>query len=153
NLKSNQVRDKLADVCRSFAFSKPVLDGNILSLDPAELAQLLPERVHDDGATGSSALIQETNAEDFPRLLGLGWTTKREHDQRNKEAATPYESFFRPLISYWRHLITLAACASTLGGIVRPISLAVFRLTTKLNFEGLSTGSSPGFAPLNILST
>jgi hypothetical protein len=45
---------------------KPVLDGDILSLDPAKLAQLLPERVHEHGATGNSALIQETYAEDFP---------------------------------------------------------------------------------------
>ena len=52
-----------------FALSKPVLDGNVLSLDPSKLAQLLPERIHENRATGSSASIQETYAEDFPRLL------------------------------------------------------------------------------------
>jgi hypothetical protein len=51
------------------------------------------------------------------------------------------------------HLITLSALASTLGGIVRPISLAVLRLMTSSNFVGCSTGISAGLAPLRILST
>src|SRR5215470_18607465 len=38
-------------------------------------------------------------------------------------------------------------------GIVRPIALAVFRLMTRSNFVGCSTGRSPGFPPLRILST
>ncbi len=50
---------------------KSVLDGDILSLDPAKLAQLLPKRLHEDRATGSSAWIQETYAEDFSCLLRL----------------------------------------------------------------------------------
>src|SRR6516162_1840898 len=49
--------------------------------------------------------------------------------------------------------ITLSALAITLGGIVRPISLAVFRLTTNSNFVGASTGKSTGLVPLRILST
>ena len=48
---------------------KPILDGDILSLNPSKLAQLLPERVHEDRATGSSACIQETYAGDFRWLL------------------------------------------------------------------------------------
>ena len=51
---------------------KPVLDGDIFSLNPSKLAQLLPERVHEDRATGSSACIQETDAEDFSCLLRVG---------------------------------------------------------------------------------
>src|SRR5512134_1709645 len=51
------------------------------------------------------------------------------------------------------HRITLSALASTLGGIVRPICLAVLRLITRSSFVGRSTGSSPAFAPLRILST
>src|SRR5919108_5892472 len=45
------------------------------------------------------------------------------------------------------HLITLSALASTFGGIVRPICLAVFRLITNSNFVGCSTGKSAGFPP------
>src|SRR5262245_28648457 len=51
------------------------------------------------------------------------------------------------------HLITLSALASTLGGIVRPICFAAFRLMTNSNFFGCSTGRSAGFAPFRILST
>ncbi len=51
------------------------------------------------------------------------------------------------------HLITLSALASTLGGIVRPICLAVFRLITSSNFVGCSTGRSAGLLPFRILST
>src|SRR5262245_16113943 len=51
------------------------------------------------------------------------------------------------------YLITRSALASTFGGIVRPICLAVFRLITSSNFVGCSTGSSAGLTPLRILST
>ena len=37
--------------------------------------------------------------------------------------------------------------ATTFGGIVRPICLAVFGLITNSNLVGCSTGKSPGFAP------
>jgi len=49
--------------------------------------------------------------------------------------------------------INWSARANTDGGIVRPRALAVLRLMTSSNFVGCSTGRSPGFAPLRILST
>ncbi len=52
-----------------------------------------------------------------------------------------------------RYLITLSALASTFGGIVTPICLAVFRLITSSNFLGCSTDRSAGLAPFRILST
>ncbi len=51
------------------------------------------------------------------------------------------------------YLITRSALTSTLGGIVRPICLAAFRLITNSNLVGCSTGRSAGFAPFRILST
>jgi hypothetical protein len=51
---------------------KPILDGDVFSFNPSKLAHLLPERVHEDRATRSSAYIQETDAEDFPCLLRVG---------------------------------------------------------------------------------
>jgi hypothetical protein len=48
------------------------------------------------------------------------------------------------------HRITLSARASTFGGIIRPICLAVFKLTTNSNFVGASIGKSPGLAPFRI---
>jgi hypothetical protein len=44
-------------VLRAFVLCKSVLDGDILSLDPSKLGQLLQERVHEDRATGSIASI------------------------------------------------------------------------------------------------
>ena len=52
-----------------------------------------------------------------------------------------------------RHSITLSAQIRIDCGIVRPSAFAVFRFTTSSNFVGCSTGRSPGFAPLRILST
>ena len=43
--------------------------------------------------------------------------------------------------------ITLSARTNTLGGIVRPICLAVFELTMNLNFINCSTGKSAGLVP------
>ena len=51
------------------------------------------------------------------------------------------------------YLITLSALANTLGGIVRPICFAAFRLMMNSNFFGCSTGRSAGLAPFKILST
>ena len=49
--------------------------------------------------------------------------------------------------------ITSSACASSVGGTVRPSAFAVLRLMTSSNFVGYSTGKSDGFSPLRILST
>src|SRR5687768_10792105 len=43
------------------------------------------------------------------------------------------------------YLITLSARAKTLGGIVRPICLAVLRLMVSSNLSTVSTRRSPGF--------
>src|SRR4030095_8683265 len=62
--------------------------------------------------------------------------------------------FFRCLVllpSF--HLITRSALASTLGGIVRPICFAAFRLMMNSNFFGCSTGRSAGLASFRFLST
>jgi hypothetical protein len=48
---------------------KPILDDDILSLNPSKLAQLLPKGLQADRATGSSAIIQEPYAGNFPWLL------------------------------------------------------------------------------------
>src|SRR6266702_4647893 len=51
------------------------------------------------------------------------------------------------------HRITSSAWKRSVGGIVIPSPLAVFRLMTNSNFMGCSTGSSAGLAPFRILST
>jgi hypothetical protein len=49
--------------------------------------------------------------------------------------------------------ITKSARNSSAGVIVKPIALAVFRLTISSNLDGCSIGSSAGFAPRRTLST
>ena len=51
------------------------------------------------------------------------------------------------------HLITFSARIITIGGIVRPRALAVFKINHQLELVGCSTGKSAGFVPLRILST
>src|SRR5262249_40958379 len=95
---------------------------------------------------GRSGCCKNTYPGEFPGLLRLGECTEHnEHDTHSKSKK------FLSLL--WYHLITLSALASTLGGMVRPICLAAFRLITNSNFFGCSTGRSAGLAPLRILST
>ena len=85
NLETNQVRRKLRQAL-IVLLGKPVLDGDVFSLNPSKLAQLLPERVQEDRATRSSACIQETYAEDFPCLLRVDGTAKhKEHGAESKD--------------------------------------------------------------------
>ena len=62
------------------------------------------------------------------------------HDSEPKWCATPFlcGSLIRYSMPVYpgASLITLSARASTLGGMVRPICLAVFRLITNSNFVG-----------------
>src|SRR5262249_5781119 len=95
------------------------------------------------------------------------WLLRRRRRAKGKEhcakckanSSSSHESLLRfllltvsPLTAHG-HLITRSALASTLGGIVRPICFAVFRLITNSNFIGCSTGRSAGLAPFRILST
>jgi hypothetical protein len=65
----------------TLSLRESVIDADILSLNPSKLAQLLPEYVHEDRATGSSAIIQKTYAESLALLLRLGHSpTHRECD-------------------------------------------------------------------------
>ncbi len=89
------------------------------------------------------------------RLLCLSGRAKR--DEHGAKRVGNYFHFFT--LAYWLlpaaylHLITLSALANTVGGMVSPISLAVFRLITSSNLVGCSTGNSAGFVPFKILST
>src|SRR5262245_9695529 len=51
------------------------------------------------------------------------------------------------------HSMTSSARVRSEAGVSMPISFAVFRLTTVINFVGCSAGRSRGFAPFRILST
>lgn len=76
DFKTDQICRKRRQPLNSFTLCKPELYGYIFSLNPAKIAQLLAERLHEDRATGSSAWIQETYAENFSWLLGVGGKPK-----------------------------------------------------------------------------
>ena len=156
-----QVRHKLRETF-IFPLCKPILDGDVFSFNPSKLAQLLPERLHEDRATSSSAIIQETYPGDFCLLLRIGGQAKREEQSaKSKDGYCFLHVFFfclDPLVTRHLtlappHLITLSARNSTDCGIVRFSAFAVLRLITNSNFVGCSTGRSAGLAPFRILST
>ena len=66
--KSAASSRKLRQALR-FLLGKSILEGDALSLNPSKLAQILSERLHENRAAGSSALVQETDADDFSCLL------------------------------------------------------------------------------------
>src|SRR5262245_34438581 len=63
-----------------------VLDGDILSLNPAKLAQLLTKRTYEGRAAGSGAIEQENDSEDFPCLLRGGSNAQRKEHGKKDEA-------------------------------------------------------------------
>src|SRR5919109_2408138 len=110
----------------------------------------LPERESTTGIRniwfiGLSSLIENRK----PRMLSNYLVGSRQHIRRN-----PNDFGFAIFdFGLFGHRITRSALAKTLGGMVNPICLAVFRLITSSNFVGCSTGRSAGLAPLRILST
>src|SRR5262245_44609026 len=121
------------------ARSGSIVDDDILTLNPPELAQRLPERVE----VGPRKYPKKPYPTHLPSLLPLGGERRgEEHRTRTSEE--------RATIHYW---ITSSARASSVGGIVRPSALAVLRLISSSNFVGSSIGRSAGLAPLRILST
>jgi hypothetical protein len=79
----------------------------------------------------------------------VGSVPKREERHRSKSSPTSCRK--RP--STPSYSITSSAMASTAGGIVRPSALAAFRLITRSNLVGRTTGRSPGLAPLRMRLT
>src|SRR6516164_11578160 len=82
------------------------------------------------------------------RLGGQEHGAKRKSQNLLAQTLSPHA--FR--LTAHAYLITRSALASTLGGIVSPIRLAVLRLITNSNFVGCSTGISEGLIPFRILS-
>src|SRR5262245_2923120 len=125
------------------ALCPAVFDRQILSLDVAGFAQSLAERVHKRCRRRAGRPGVE-DADHRHRLL------LRPGDARRGEEAAGHGADER---STFHYSITRSARASSDGGIVRPSALAVFRLISRSNLVGCSTGKSPGLAPLRMRST
>ena len=130
------------------SLSKASFNHDVLSLDPAEGAQFLQERLHagivsDNGCGCSAATIRSGTH--------VRHCCARAASGHSAGAATALPS--NAMKSRRFHSITSSARASSVGGTVRPSALAVVRLMTRSNLVGCSTGMSAGFAPRRILST
>jgi len=115
-----------------------VFDRHVLAVDDANLAQTLPESIHQRRWLGGS-LVKESYRR--KRLL-------RARSERPRHRAAEASNELAPV-----HSITSSARARIESGIVSPIAFAVLRLMTMSNFVACSTGRSAGLAPLKILST
>src|SRR5215471_5696756 len=119
------------------AFRPAILDRHILALDIAGLLQTLMKRAHHGcEAVGQSAVEEPDHR--HRRLLRARRERPRRRaaEQRDERAAL--------------HSITSSARASNIGGTSRPSAFAAFRLMTRSNLVGCSTGRSRGFSPFTI---
>src|SRR5207237_673758 len=113
-----------------------VLDRDILALDETGLLESLPERrCHHRVAVGGGA-VQEPDHR-HRRVL-------RERSERPRHDSTCKEESGEIAPP---HSITSSASASSVAGKVRPNALAVFKLITRSNLLGSTTGSSPTLSP------
>src|SRR4029450_10728250 len=79
------------------------------------------------------AWLQHANPGEWPPLLRVG--SEGGHEETQHQGHEERKSF---------HRITSSAWKRSVGGMVRPSSCAVLRLTTSSNVSGRSTGSSAG---------
>src|SRR5262249_51966815 len=155
NLETHHLGRKLR-VATALPLRISVLDGNVLSVYVAEIAQSPPNCLETGGLTSCIARREIPYPCDFRRLLRLN--RKAESQEQNAKCKSKNLLVHRSLLTpntspLTPYRITLSALAKTFGGIVRPICLAAFRLMTNSNCFGCSTGRSAGLAPLRILST
>src|SRR5262245_47274973 len=78
------------------------------------------------------------------------FTPESGHVQRTKLCPLWARSGHETNLVCHSYSMTASARARTAGGIVRPSSLAVLRLTTSSYLVGVCTGRSPGFSPLRM---
>ena len=141
NLERNQFGRKSGEPLE-LPLSISVFNHDGTALDVAEVTQSVTEGLWQVGRSGQVG-PQVAYSSDLGRLLSIGG------ERRGENTATESREECAPML-YW---ITSSARPSSDGGIVRPRAFAVFRLMTRSNFVDCSTGRSPGFAPLKILST
>ena len=119
-----------------------IFDRYVLALDVARVLQTLAEMRADGPQTASGDTAWRNP------ITGIAGCCARAAS--GHAAAAPPSSVMN---SRRLHSITSSARASSVGGISRPIALAVLRLMTSSCFTGACTGRSAGFSPLRMRST
>src|SRR5262249_19172895 len=128
------------------AFRPAHIDVYVAAFDPAKFAE--PRHKGGEPHVGSRrrASAEETNSREARRLLPA-----RREPPRGRRAAEQRDEI--AAFHTRAHSITSSARNRSVGGIVIPIAIAVFRFTASSNLVGCSIGRSTGFAPRKILST
>src|SRR5829696_33167 len=134
DLKANELSRNLG---KALATSRcPAnLESDFAFFTPTEFAQLLHKSGQPFALSRRCGRAQEADCRQLRRLLRV---------RRNRPR---YRSTNEPNKLPSFHSITSSARARREGGMVRPMALAVLRLTTSSNLVGCCTGSSPGFSP------
>src|SRR5262245_41769027 len=119
-----------------------ILDSDVLVLNESGVVETLPERIKNVFEPRSRRRPEKSDHR-HRRLLRAG----RKRPRRRRAAKRGDE------VAPGAHSITSSARASSVGGSVKPIALAVVRLMTNSSLVGNSIGSSAAFVPFRILST
>src|SRR5262249_14368220 len=121
----------------------PKLHPHVAAIGPTQVRKRLSERRYARPRQGIVFVVRHQYA-DAPHPLGL--LPPRHH--RPRRCAREPRDYLATV-----HSITSSAVARSVSGMVRPSAFAVFRLMTRSNLVGCSTGISAGFVPRRILST
>ena len=124
-------------------FRPAVFDRDVLTFDVAGFRQSLPERRNQMSIRCKRSCADE--ADHRHRLLRTRGARPR---NRRRRCASNTGDELPPL-----HSITSSARASSVGGTVTPIALAVLRLIASSYLVGACTGRLAGFSPFRMRST
>src|SRR5262249_27149469 len=115
-----------------------VIDGDVLPVDIAKVAQALEERLE-------TVRLQRAGIERKEAQPRNTFGCLRARRERPRGGAAENGNELPPL-----HSITSSARAISVGGTSRPSALAVLRLITSSNLVGCTIGMSAGFSPLRM---
>jgi hypothetical protein len=125
------------------AISPALHEDDASTLCVTALAQAALEGIEEVLIGRGSSRLEEADPPGLGRLLGAGGPGRgREPGRGGGDEPAPVHP-----------LTTSSSRANSDGGTVSPVLLAIFRLMASSSLVGCSTGRSPGFAPLRILST
>src|SRR5215211_5120204 len=137
HLEADELRCNLSKPFAS-SLSPPILNGDIAPFGPAQFIQPLHEDGSPLGLGRSRTRAKNANCRQLRRLLRACRQGPRDRaaKERDERAAV--------------HSMTSSATESSVGGILRPSSLAVSALMTNSNLVARATGRSAGLAPLTM---
>jgi hypothetical protein len=132
------------------SFAVPELEPNVPIIRPPALLKRRPECIHASLRLRVSLDIRQEQTQSAHSVRRRRFGSDRRKNETASENDCESAENREELASL--HSITWSARKRMDCGIERPRAFAVLRLITSSNLVGCSTGRSPGFAPLRILS-